>query len=436
MEDNKENESYDDSGWWASARNLVIVGLTTAVMSIGSCQNNIQKPGRTEDKEAITRDIEVMEADTGNTEEKIRVLESRYGLDIKDPEGLLKEFPKNISHLSSVLHRESMQKDFFLQSLSIPSIDDIPDHLKNSGGWASRDDAVHLKPYSVVRDSFVDDTLAHEIKHIKSFQIERRNPQFLERWEKLAVKDGEELYGEEMFRNHHAKGFVTHYASTDKWEDLAEVGEMEYSNPDRLYRLAKNHPLIKERVKREQRINLIPENFMEYSRIEEDLDREAKRDISYLEAELESKNYDVSVEKGIELLKQDGVSVEKWTDDIHKFLEESKEFLEEHPDSVYETDLRTDRANILFDKGYPEQDEIDRTIEEYKKGLKAEYKDPVMYSYILSRLLYISEIRENERKFNIYKEALDLYEKRYSSGDTSISHRGVNDFLRKHGCLD
>jgi len=279
-------------------------------------------------------------------------------------------------------------------------------------------------------------TTHHEIKHAKTFEIARKHPEFLDRWRALSLdENGESLYlnlveqgcsrfrglgkfvDEEKldYKNNEALGFVSNYARTNVYEDIAEVGEeaeMGYSNlvdwlaPDdseRNEKLAAKFTLAEE-------YGIIPKGFMEK----------------------------VLLDKAIRgIWGRHGMH---HSARARKYLDSSEAFLEKYPDSVYECEVRANRSNILVDFAYSfdpkdrNDDRAELAREEIVRTLTADFKDILGYVGALGHgeEFYRSSLRDNETA-QLFIDAKMEFWKRFREGDPTLSSTGVNDFLAERG---
>jgi len=118
-------------------------------------------------------------------------------------------------------------------------------------------------------------------------------------------------------------------------------------------------------------------------------------------------------------------------------MRQSQEFLNRNPYSVYESQLRTDRANILFQRthSYPKpRNSVEEAIREYKEVLTSEYKDEDAYLESLQELSRIYRLKLKDEKISdIFSSAEREYRKRFKNGFVDLSRNGVNDFLKERG---
>ena len=72
-------------------------------------------------------------------------------------------------------------------------------------------------------------------------------------------------------------------------------------------------------------------------------------------------------------------------------------------------------------------------VEEYRLGLKAEYKDPNYYSDIISSISGCYEKMGDNEMVALYQKAKEIYEAGWKSNDLEIVLRGVDGFLEENG---
>ncbi|MEK6863408.1 MAG: hypothetical protein AABW53_01800 [Nanoarchaeota archaeon] len=109
-------------------------------------------------------------------------------------------------------------------------------------------------------------------------------------------------------------------------------------------------------------------------------------------------------------------------------LDLSGDFLARHPNSVYEIIIRGERGKILEKK-----EQRREAVEEYRLGLKAEYKDPNYYSDIISSISGCYGKMGDGEKAALYQKAKEIYEAGWKANDVRIAVYGANDFLEENG---
>ena len=109
-------------------------------------------------------------------------------------------------------------------------------------------------------------------------------------------------------------------------------------------------------------------------------------------------------------------------------LDLSGDFLARHPNSVYEIIIRGERGKIMENK-----EQRREAVEEYRLGLKAEYKDPSYYPDIISSISSCYEKMGDDEKAALYQKAKEIYEAGWKANDVRIAVYGANDFLEENG---
>ena len=337
--------------------------------------------------------------------------------DVEEKEG-------NLSKLANAVRKEKLEMpDWNISSVRISSesywkrsLSGQLEFLLFKGGEAYSGINIPYMGRIFLSSNFDAITATHEIKHSKNDLVEYNHPEFRARWESLAVDENgksyykgyakhmfsgirfigdivskEQFYSEENEKH----GFIDSYAMTSYYEDVAETCETaESTYLSSLIRIVykdKNEKIIS-KLKLAQSYGLIPEVFLDYLRIKKDF----------------SENDE--------------------TEKSEDLLEKSAIFLFEHPDTVYEMDLRNARGVLL--EGMEKYDEA---IYEFKKGLQAAYKDHEDYSMILQGIsICYAQLRDAE-KMKLYEKAKKLYIRGWKDNDVKTAIFGVNDFLRDNG---
>lgn len=289
------------------------------------------------------------------------------------------------------------------------------------------------------------ETLHHEIKHKMTSEIVIDNPKFWEEWEEIAkegknppyrnlgVQACKQLRILNLFVNDSLPqekceeyGFITDYSRTNPEEDVAEITENSL-NPSSylkyLYpKFGERNEIIYKKLLLAQKYSLIPQEFFDTVKLKA--------------IETDFSNSKDNKEK-------DRLSTQ--------FLEESNEFFNYYPNSVYSCSLRSERGLILqsrirlpFDINEIKREltqsehalyknQIEPVIEEHKLALASEYKNYPSYYYSLKFLeIYYTRLNEKDLQ-DIYHNAIIEYDKRRNSGNVRLSKIGVNDYLIEKG---
>ncbi len=330
-----------------------------------------------------------------------------------------------VSKLSLVLDKEKKEKDFNLERIFMKS-----EKFFNKPIWDQYEGIVVDAPGGTAFGKYIElgnvspESIHHEIKHTKTFEILKRNPEFKKRWEKISTdKNGNSMYlsglenvfywvkGMEKlipqdkinFSNNLNEGFISAYSKNNFYEDVAElcsrVEEYPYYFLNIYYGDKTNqYKKVKEKISLAMEVGLIPREFLDYLNL-----RKLSRDL-FAEG-LRDKH-------------------------MKEYFEESDKFLKKYQRSVYLDEIYNSRG---FIKTYDFSDkEREKDAEkEFDKALKCDYKGEG-YSLALYSLKTLNKDYSNN-SYNLFEEAYKEYWKRFDNGDPDISRRGVNDFLISHG---
>jgi hypothetical protein len=188
-------------------------------------------------------------------------------------------------------------------------------------------------------------------------------------------------------------------------EDIAELCEAAENYP-RLFEIwlgnnkGRNQKII-EKVKFAQEVKLLPPEFSEYIQLR------IKRRKIY----------------------ERGLFIKEWKK-AEEFLEQSRLFLENYPQTVYQCELRKDRGNMFKDRYLLVQEyDLKKAIVEYELALASQYKNIDFYPVVLDNLASCYEILLHPKKSSTYKKAGEEYSRRFSKGNIKLTITGVNDFL-------
>lgn len=364
-----------------------------------------------------------------NPSEKRIEFKKEFGFPIRGWEKDIENQPKDISDMGIIFYQEKLEKPFDIGSVRIRS-----NHYLKKSIVQQIDDAVfsnlgYYTYYGIVIDDLIfKSTISHEIKHAKTFDIIKKNPEFIEKWKELANDEyGNSLYfnnkeqmqvymgleylvNEDKIKEEENKklGFVTNYARTNPYEDIAELGELAEMDVTSFiewfgYKYEPKNEKIIAKVKLAQEYGIIPMEFSEYVMLENVL-------------------YDAVV--GNEL---------RWNSKkADEFFDLSGKFLEKNKETTYQCELRNKRAWIIQHR-FDDEESVIAAISEYKLSVKAKYKDPVSYKNSLESLSKCYKILDCDEESKTYNDALKEYEKRYDKGDVLLGKRGVNDFLTSRG---
>ncbi|HLC86686.1 MAG TPA: hypothetical protein VJH65_00200 [Candidatus Nanoarchaeia archaeon] len=362
------------------------------------------------------------------------VFERQFGFSLKGWDDDIEENKRNISIISDVVKKEKKSRDFELDSIRIKDSSylkqPIWDHLY---GIFIPSSGYYISDKIVLNDLLQRDTIHHEIKHAKAFNILKEHPEFLMKWEALALDEkGESLYltnteqifylvrGLRSFINKEKQvssenkklGFVSNYARTNVYEDIAELSELAETCPQEFRNWLfgdekQKNEIIAKKVALAQEYNLIPKRFTEHIKLEK----------IFLD-NFSGHNY-INLKKS------------------KQFMKASEDFLKENPESVYEAQIRLNLAYVAHQRAYEigYRLGIEDTIKEYKAVLTSGYKDRVAYSTALEKLAKVYMELGKKETSDIFKNAHKEYEKRFNEGEVMLPENGVNDFLIFNGVI-
>lgn len=347
--------------------------------------------------------------------------EQEYGISIKGWKGDVEEQNYALSFAAEVVDKEQREKPFQLCSISFESENYLKKNFINQARYLFTTE--HSGYYLLNRITLRFPNLSvlhHEIKHAKTFEIIEKHPEFIEKWKALAFDENgnsqylnrlEQVCSKAKILNKLVMekysdseqnikfGFVTNYARTNLYEDVAEVCELaERPFGDELKK--NQNPIIAAKIKLAEEYALIPREFSEYVALKE-----------LFEDAISSFGFHTNLEES------------------QSFIEKSEQFLRNHPNSVYEISIRSNRGKI-FEKESPEL-----AIKEWKQGLTAQFKEHLDYAIILKYIAQAYSKLNAPEKSQLYDNAYQEFHRRLKNNDVHISKRGVNDFLQSHGEL-
>ena len=411
-----------------------------------------------------------------------REFQEEYGFPIRGWKADIEEQPQDLKDIAETVCRERQTRDFKLNNIRVESANylkrDIIEQAITIVATGQYSGWCYLDRLGLKRKAG-EGTVSHEIKHQKIYEVIRVHPEFLEKWDALSRdEDGKSLYrgyiatyGEDirfigkLFRDNRGLdyeklGFVSLYAMSNIGEDIAETCERAEINPHDLEsvlfgikpnphndRIPRNEKIVA-KIKLAEEYKLIPEGFMEFHELY----------TTYQEAY-------ASVENTSE------------TKLAEEYLEKTKAFLNKHPNSVYECELRRKRGELLetktvalaclsnheldekhklrrnsiqatleeLDKIQKEETSLFRTrkhdcrtylgiaISEYERALSAGFKDRFDYLTVLTDLKRCYEMMGDDKTAELYDDAIIEYGNRYNNSDVKLASRGVNDFLEIRG---
>jgi hypothetical protein len=308
--------------------------------------------------------------------------------------------------------------NFFFKSLDAKVVERRSSMKSVAGHFDPKDTSIHINNNMIKRG------LAHEIKHLKFNDI--FDTGIIGEWLKLAKdSSGKSVYFNDLDIKGKASlesaspenfklGFITNYARRNFWEDIAEIcNEAEDSVRNKHYLKKLDNPLIKKKTELAVKYKLLSKGFFEYS-------------------DLVSQQYKLN-ENAIKDWKTGKFEFYRaQISDALKYLKESKDFLNKHQNSIYTIDVRFDRANTIMKLGRTLGHGMeDEAIIEYEKGLKAGYKNKVLYRATLERLRDIYKEKGQSIHFEKYSTAIKKFDERKKVDGVRLSIDGVNDYLEQ-----
>ena len=356
--------------------------------------------------------------------------------------------PRTISHWAEIIHREKAQKSFDLGHLQIgsrayfqkPFSEQLEGLVTNGfrGRYFHEDNSVTLmhRPSFFSESDRYNKTLIHEIKHAKTFAVLKEHPELLSRWKKLSVDEGgDSLYlhpVERFFKRlkgfdnfidkkklnsetNEILGFVSNYARTNVYEDIAELCEFAEVSPSVFSKWLNgvdDHNIIRQKVELAQEYGLISPEFFDYVLV------------SDLFLESKGNNGEIS---------NLGVATQ--------FMQKSEKLLADNPHSIYQAELHNLRGYVMeqvswvsSNDEYAEKFPLlasfskEDIIQEYKEVLTVGFKSPDHYGVALMELSgLVDDPRAKERYLLADEESLN----QYKTGVLTLARLGVNHLLQE-----
>lgn len=261
-------------------------------------------------------------------------------------------------------------------------------------------------------------TLIHEIKHHMTYDALQKNPEFREEWEKLSRdQKGNSYYMNfaeqtaSRFRgtnllvrrrpNFIERGFVSEYAQTNFFEDVAELCETMQDSAN----LREKYEWLFGKTPN-QRIRKKIELAIKYGLLPPEIVERIRLTVLSLDA---ANPYEATQEK------------------IDNYLSESALFLRQFPKSIYVGEMHANRGNFFSTRNMKSEAE-----KEYFACLEARHKDITSYLSALNGLLEI--YRDVPEKKAIFDRAYNQeYWRRFRAGDPLLPKIGINDWLEQQG---
>lgn len=365
-----------------------------------------------------------------------------HGIELQGWRADIEFNPKLVTSIGMAVQSEKMSGPFSMGSITLESENylkkNILDQLEKV---ATSGHSAYATPGRVSSNSDngagwrTTAAIHHEIKHIKTFELLKRNPEFKLEWKKVSTDaNGNDLYlsvSDEIKsrvkglggfidpkkldpKKCEELGFITPYARTNFYEDVAELGEAaeelttyEGSNPfyDWIFGEKKNLRIIA-KVSLAQKYRIVPKEFTVFVHL--------------------FGNY----RKAFHNAPEGGIGDEKAG---REYLEESEQFMVRFPDSKYCPQIHSVRAYFIQALEYGNQSNK-RAIHEYLEVLK---RPPLSSAYPAA----IEKLAELYREANQpglasrVDEAYKEYYRRFDSGDQRLAVIGVKDVLEKAGIL-
>lgn len=345
----------------------------------------------------------------------------------------------DLSNICAAIQYERAQRDFDINFLRVKS----KDYLNKS--WVEQFDqffiggSSYFNPFDdgiSVEKNCRFNTMHHEIKHAKTWEIKKEHPALIDEWKRLALDgDGNSLYldGTEQFclrirflngllnkkkfvtDENRKLGFISDYARINVYEDIAELCTEAEVNPGDFNKFIYGNdfkhdgdfnPTIVAKLNLAEKYGLIPKEFSEYLEV----------------LKLKTGGMDCDFHK---------VSTNRKK--IIPFFVESEKFLNEHPGSIYSINLRVSRAEAYREMCPSNKEDLENAVREYKQALNSGFKDNYCYALSLQYLpVCYSDLGDDKRR-ELYHEAQKEWRRRHNSGDILLTKRGVNDFLIARG---
>ncbi len=389
-----------------------------------------------------------------------------FGFPLRGWSSDIEDDPKNISVCAEILNREDVERPFTLDTLRIRSDSYLRKSLLDqihASPFFNEPSGYYFNDIVVVKD--VDrNTLHHEIKHAKTFDIIKENKDFLNKWKDLAKdKNGNSLYlnvGEQVcywvngLENIISKdkldasaneklGFVRSYGRNNVFEDIATICEEAESNESKFARWLfdgdQRNEIIAKKIALAEEYHLIPAGFSEFVKLKQ----------------TEQGCYDdhcINWNNALEYIKESDGLLEKYPNSVYKGeLHSKRAFLMSAGNSnsfvVNKLDSETAdyfllQAQTEFErkqkedfKNNGERFSIGEVLREYNLALQSSFKS-VWYPCALGHLRDLHKrVLRNENVGEVYEKAEREYWRRFENGDVRLSREGVNDFLKENGVI-
>ena len=351
--------------------------------------------------------------------------QEKYGIPFTGGYQLARENGQ-LEDIIKVMNIEKRSKDFDLDFLKVRYNlgKDVDGNYQVKGEGVLAEDGVCLK-----KDCF-DETIHHEIKHDKTYDVIKEHPSFLLDWVNIANRglEGSAYVGEKWKEkldsdDFVSNGFISAYSMSNELEDIAVLCAFAESNPNTIANDYFKNDKIKDKLDLASRVGLVPTEFTDYMKMSKKLKK------VYGE-ELSREDYFAAVDS----------------------------FLVENPASIYESGLKYQKAELIdmetavrTKRMKPElmgeqlARKVDQQIDLYKDVLKSDFKREIEYYFSLGNLgicnlkrarvdgLTEKESSEYRDKAIVYFNAQEEFDRRKSAGDMNLTSVGVNDYLSEKG---
>ncbi|MBU1849680.1 MAG: hypothetical protein KKH40_03035 [Nanoarchaeota archaeon] len=335
-----------------------------------------------------------------------------FKIPLKGHDYNLKYLP-NIRSLAFALKREQIELPYTLKNFRIKPNNffrqELTEQINTIFGTEYSGYYNPMSKNIAINELVCTSTVHHEIKHAKTFDTLKKHPEFKKQWKEIAKdENGNSPYLNGFFQfcgrvillnnlvpidtlsslDDLKEGFVSDYAKTNFYEDVAELGtevELGYSigsitgldyficdKSNKNTRIQKKITLLAEH-------QIIPAEYPEFAKLKE---------------------------KYFESFGSEFGSTDKEKGEI--FLEASKEFIKKHPDTIYKSTIYKARGEINNNLAYYYPNQLERMnlmVQEYKQALKCEYQEFYETSMILDELTnYYYQINDSAKE-NMCREA-------------------------------
>ena len=354
---------------------------------------------------------------------------NKFGISLEGRISKIEDNPENIMILAFNVYRENLWRPFGLSTIKFQSnyyLDrPLTLFLHRPASFY-----LHTSGKVLLLDgtgwSFMK-TVAHEVKHARTFQTSSRLTKLLKDWDTLSRdENGVSLYWPLDIYDRYMSfsrgslpqrfcddeknlslGFISQYSRANAIEDIAELTAFLELYPSRVADPIFEHK--NERMRRKVEL------AMEYGII-------PKESLDFL-------CLDHLFMEWIDANREEACTIED------TYFDKSTEFLTRYTNSIFADAVWTRRAEIF--KGYQEKgsgrEDIYLAIEEFRNALEAPYKS----DYYVFALKNLADIYRNIIRDKGTTEAFDLavkeYYRRYQNADLSLPRLGVNDFLEVKG---